>query len=35
MHAQVKVLFDPNFVLNPGVILTFDEEMHLRHLKHS
>jgi D-lactate dehydrogenase len=32
---QVKMLFDPAFMLNPGVIVTPDTEMHMRHLKAS
>lgn len=30
---EVKALFDPHGILNPGVLLTDDAEAHLRHLK--
>jgi D-lactate dehydrogenase len=32
MH-EIKALFDPDGLLNPGVILTDDERAHLQHLK--
>ncbi|GAW97012.1 MULTISPECIES: FAD-binding and (Fe-S)-binding domain-containing protein [Colwellia] len=30
---QIKTLFDPKGILNPGVIINDDSEAHLRHLK--
>ena len=32
---QLKELFDPEFVLNPGVILNHDLDVHLKNLKPS
>jgi D-lactate dehydrogenase len=32
MH-QIKEIFDPNYLLNPGVILSSDANAHVRHLK--
>ncbi|BDA46133.1 probable glycolate oxidase subunit GlcD at N-terminal half [Coccomyxa sp. Obi] len=32
---QLKELFDPEYVLNPGVILNADPEVHIKHLKPS
>jgi D-lactate dehydrogenase len=32
---ELKGLFDPSFVLNPGVILNKDPDVHLKHLKPS
>ena len=31
--CQVKALFDPTGLLNPGVIITDDAEAHLKHIK--
>ena len=31
--CQVKNLFDPNGLLNPGVVITDDDQAHLRHIK--
>jgi len=33
MMRRVKELFDPVGILNPGVIITDDPQLHLRHLK--
>ncbi|WP_088330146.1 FAD-binding and (Fe-S)-binding domain-containing protein [Lacimicrobium sp. SS2-24] len=33
LMEQIKMLFDPKGILNPGVILNTDEHAHLRHLK--
>jgi D-lactate dehydrogenase len=33
LMQEIKRLFDPEQLLNPGVILTDDERAHLRHLK--
>jgi D-lactate dehydrogenase len=33
LMQEIKRLFDPDNLLNPGVILTDDERAHLRHLK--
>ncbi|MDZ7653659.1 MAG: FAD-binding and (Fe-S)-binding domain-containing protein [Burkholderiaceae bacterium] len=33
LMQEIKRLFDPENLLNPGVILTDDERAHLRHLK--
>jgi len=33
MMREVKALFDPAGVLNPGVVLTDDDQAYLRHLK--
>lgn len=32
---RIKALFDPHFVLNPGVILNHDEDVHKKNLKPS
>ncbi|KAK9807175.1 hypothetical protein WJX73_004038 [Symbiochloris irregularis] len=32
---EIKELFDPDYVLNPGVLLNRDPELHLKHLKQS
>ncbi|KAJ8610347.1 hypothetical protein CTAYLR_003870 [Chrysophaeum taylorii] len=32
---RVKTLFDPEFVLNPGVLLNHDENVHMKNLKPS
>ena len=32
---QLKELFDPEYVLNPGVILNHDLDAHLKNLKPS
>jgi len=32
---RIKTLFDPDFVLNPGVLLNHDEHVHLKNLKPS
>lgn len=32
---EIKELFDPNDILNPGVILNRDPHIHLKHLKPS
>lgn len=33
LMEQIKALFDPDGILNPGVILNADEKAHIRHLK--
>lgn len=33
LMAEIKALFDPNGLLNPGVILNADPKAHLKHLK--